>query len=157
MNKKLNEFECINIWIAGVRQDKSTQYKYGKRKEHIGSLMEFFTSNDIDQDTAQMMKNRVVDLLVTQKGMSDKDQYKGWKKNAQEDYDDAIQLTYVMPKIPTNTKSRLGNDQLMIAWLKAKFGNNISEDLIQAAHVPMHSLRLMFINDNYKRDTGGVL
>ncbi len=157
---KLDENECVDLWIAVIRKDPDERYTFDKRKEHLETLMEYFTDNEIDKDSAQMMKRKAVEALVTKEGMKGKGKHNGWKENAEADFNDAIQLTYVLPNVSKKLKplrNAQGHDPRIVKWAKEKFGEQIGEDIVIAAHQPMHALWMMFMNDHYNRDTGGIL
>lgn len=153
--KKLNDVECLNLWIAMVRRDKSSQYTYNERQGHIDALMEMFLQNEVDEDSARMLKRKVVETLVSFEGMKGKGKHSGWKENTEKDYEDAIQLNYVMPHAKTSgfkrVKTAQGYDPNIMAWLKKNYGPDVREDFIVAAHQPMHYLWLKFISEHFNR------
>ena len=155
--KQLDEFECLRLWLADLRQDISSQYLFDERKEHISDLMLLFTTNNIAQDDAQMMKNKVVEALVTKDGMRGNGKYKNWKQNAENDFDDAIQLTYVKPHVKTITslKTAQGYDPRIVKWAKDKYGAHVGDEFIKAAHQPLHLFWIEWMTDYHKLDFGG--
>ena len=157
---KPDVFEVFNRWAADVRKDKLSQYKYGERKAHVQNLIGYLKQYDIDKDDAVMLKRKVVEVLVHEKGMAGKDKYKGWKENVETDFEDAISIAYTPGLEKTNfqpLRNAQGYDPRIVKWAKQKFGDQIGEDIVQAAHQPMHALWMMFMNDHYNRDTGGIL
>lgn len=153
--KKLDENECLNLWIATVRRDKSSQYTYNQRQGHIDSLMVLLTENGVDQDSAMMLKRKVVETLVSVEGMRGKGKHNGWKENTENDFNDAIQLTYVQPNVRVEfrkIKTAQGYDQTIVNWAKEKFGDHLGQDMINAAHQPLHTLWNMFMLDVFPEE-----
>lgn len=154
------EDDAYNRWIADVREDIGSRYGYQDRKKHIEILMGYLKMYNISMDDAQFLKKRVVEALVTKEGMKGNGKHKGWKENTEADFDDAIQKAYVpgLEKIDFKPlKNAQGHDPRIVQWAKKKFGEQIGEEIVVAAHQPMHALWMMFMNDHYNRDTGGIL
>ena len=147
-------------WVADIRSDADGRYSYRNRTKHIELLIGYFKQHGVDQDSAQSLKRKVVEILVTPEGMRGKDKHKGWKENTENDFDDAIQMAYV-PGVSTlkveHLKGAHGFDPNVVAWAKNKFGKNVDEEILKACHQPMNVYQLMFINDFFKRNTGGTL
>ncbi len=148
-------------WAADVREDRSLQYKYGERRKHIENLVTAMVLENIPQDEAQMLKRRVIDILVTKEGMKGNGRHKGWKETAETDYDDAIQRAYVpaLKKADADfkTSQTFKEDPNIVAWCKQKFGPNVSILTIKEVHTTGTMLRSMFVNEWHNRNTGGKL
>lgn len=148
-------------WLADVREDRSLQYKYGERKNHIENLIAALVAEGVDQDDAQFLKRKVVDTLVTKEGMKGNGRHKGWKETAENDFDDAIQRAYVpaLKKADLDYKASqtFKEDPNIVAWCKKKFGSNVHILTIKEVHTPGTALRFMFVNEFYNRNTGGRL
>ena len=156
---KLNENECLRLWAADLRSDKASQYLYDKRKEYIENLVELFLANDVNQESACSMKTKVIELLVTPEGMKGKGTHKSWKENAENDFDDVIQITYVKPNVKADfkrIKTAQGYDPKIVAWIKGKYGDHVGQDMINAAHQPLHTLWIMFMQDTFPKQLRGV-
>lgn len=158
--KKPDANEVFARWLADVRVDNLSRYSYGDRKKHVQNLMGFLLQNSINKDDAQMLKRRVVEVLVSEKGMKGKDKHRGWKENVEADFNDAIQLAYV-PGLRDVSIERLktssGHDPDIVTWIKKRFGDHVGPEMIKAAHQPGHTLWMMFVNEHFNRDTGGIL
>lgn len=156
---KLDSDEVFARWLADVRVDSSKRYTRAHRKEHLAALMGYLKMHDIPQDDAQFLKRKVVEALVTKEGMRGQGKYKNWKENTEEDFDDLIQHTYV-PALSVKiepVKSAQGYDPVLVKWCKQRFGDSVGEELIKAAHQPLHMLWCMAINETFNRNTGGKL
>jgi hypothetical protein len=148
---KLSAQEVLKKWTSDVRQDISSRYTYGNRKEHIENLMGYLKMHDVDKDDAQFLKNKVVEVLVTEEGRKGKGKHKGWKENVENDFDDAIQQAYV-PGLSSEIKpikTAQGYDPRIYNWCKAKFGNHVGENIIKAAHQPLHTFWIMCMEDSF--------
>ncbi len=160
-NKKLDNHECVKKWASELRADRSAQYLKSNRKVHLENLMEYFTVHEVSQDDAEFTKRSVVEILVTPTGMTGtKAEHKTWKTNTERDFDDAIQNTYVLGLKDIAIKplkTAQGYDPDIVGWIKGRFGNHVGPEMIKAAHQPGHTLWMMFMNEFFNRDTGGVL
>ena len=122
--------------------------------------MDFFVEHNIDRDEAQSSKKKVIAVLVHPNGMKVKDpRHKGWKENAEKDFDQAIIRTYVQAPPPRITSLRGAQeyDPDIISWAKNKFGKDVDEEIIKACHQQMNVLQIMFMNEYGQRKTGGKL
>lgn len=153
---KMDREGVFKFWLSVIRSDKALRYKYGERKKHIQNLISGLLDNDISQDDAEFLKRRVVEALVTKEGMSDKGEYKGWKKNAEEDFDDAIQQGYVGAKIrkKKELESSFDEDPIVVRWCKDTFGNDVDLFTIKEAHTPFTVLRSNFLKSMVKSAGG---
>ena len=153
--KKLNESEVFDRWIADVRADGSIRYTYEDRKRHLENLMGFLKIHNIAKDDAQFLKKRVVETLVTKEGLKGKGKHSGWKENTENDFNDYIQRLYV-PGLPAadfkRIKTAQGYDPRIVSWAKAKFGDHLGQDMINAAHQPLHTLWNMFMLDTFPEE-----
>jgi hypothetical protein len=156
--------DIFKRWCASLHEDKSLQYKYGERRKHLERLIGGFKRNGIEQDDAQLMKRKVVEQLVSKKGMKESGrggEYSNWKENAENDFDDVIQLAYV-PEYQTEdlhykVSQTFKEDPNIVAWCKQKFGPNVSILTIKEVHTTGSMLRSMFVNEWHNRNTGGKL
>lgn len=149
--KKLDETEVFNRWLADVREDKGSRYTYEDRKEHIQTLMGYLTKYEIAQDDAQFLKKRVVEALVHEEGRKGKGKYSGWKENVEADFDDAIQRTYI-PGLSVDIKPVRGAqeyDPRIVSWCKTRFGDHVGPDVVKAAHQPLHTFWIMCMEDSF--------
>lgn len=148
-------------WVASVREDRLSQYQYGERKKHIDNLIGALFANGVPQDEAEFLKRKVVETLVTKEGMKGNGKYRGWKENAEADFDDAIQLAYV-PEFQKEKKSyqmskTFTEDPNIVKWCKDTFGADVDTFTLKEAHTIGNTLNIMFLNSFYKRNTGGRL
>ena len=149
---KLDGREVMKRWLADIRSDGSSRYLYNKRQEHIELLMQYFLEHGVEQIEAQVMKNKVVEYLVTPEGLKGKNNHKGWKENTENDFDDAVQRTYV--PAPSSIefkrqKTAQGYDPRIVKWAKARWGDHVGDDIIIAAHQPLHLFWMMWMKDQY--------
>lgn len=136
---KMDENDILKTWAAIARQDKGLQYKYGARKRHIEDLVGALVSHGVSLSDAEMLKRRVVEELVTKKGMSGGGDYKGWKENVERDFVDALHIAYFPDfKSSAPLKSAHSFDPRIVQWAKAKYGANVGSEIIKAAHQPLH-------------------
>lgn len=153
---KLDADKVFSRWLAEVREDKSSQYSYGERKKHVQNLMGFLKHHDVSQNDAQMLKRKVVESLVTPDGLKGRDKYKGWKESVENDFDDAVQIAHV-PALSASIeplKNVQGYDPMIIDWCKRKYGEDVGDEFIKAAHQPLHVIWCMCINECLNRNTG---
>lgn len=151
-NKTLDVHEVVKRWLADIRSDQSSRYLYGKRKEHIELLMQYFIEYQIAQDDAEFVRKKVVESLVTSEGMKGKDRHKGWKENTENDFDDAIQLTYVKG-VDYSSSPDYKQDPDIVAWAHEKFGNNIPARALKDCHSIGNVLYFSYIEDLRRKQT----
>ena len=151
---KLSPDQAVNRWGAGIRDDRSSQYLYRDRKEHLELLMTYFIDNDISMEDADTsyIKRKVVETLVHSEGMKDKGKYKDWKKNVETEFDDWIQITYVPEStIKLASKPDYKQDEDIVHWAKSKFGSDIPPQILKECHTIGHSLYNLFVDEFYDR------
>jgi len=152
---KLSAKECVKRWGAGLREDRAKLYKQDERKKHLKTLMQYFKTNDISHFQANAVQKEVIDVLVTKEGQKGKEKYATWKPNAIQDFEDAVQIAYVdgvseEAEQQAQPMKKSWNYTVMpdiMAWLKYKYGPNVKQAIIDAAHTPGHEIRYKFYEE----------
>lgn len=153
--RKFTADEILKAWLAKIRQDKTSQYLYRDRKEHLEHLMVMLTAQEVEMDDVIALKRHVVAGLVHAEGMKGQGRYKGWKENAETDFDDAVQIAYnsELINMTTSSKPDYKQDPEIVSWVTKKFGNNIPPSVLKDCHTIGHSLYFLYFEDVRKEQS----
>lgn len=154
MKEKSKEFDSndvFNKWLNFLKKDGFSRYSNAGRAPQIEVLAEMLIEFNIDFEDAKMLKNKAIQILMTEKGYKKKDKHSNgvWLKHTEMDFDRIIADYYLnySTKTPSQYEKEYKQDPEIVAWAVGKFGKNVSPKVLKDCHTIGNSLFFWFVED----------
>jgi len=153
--------QIFDKWRYNVsKEGQESRYSHNNRSDFLEELVGDFKNYGIPYEKASEYLNQVVLTLTTREGRKGKGRYKGWKEMVENDFKGVIANFYLenipkptnLEKIPSNKthdKNTIPRDRWVENWCFSKFGESVSQKMINEAHRIGSSLNLQFLKDTF--------
>lgn len=151
MNEKKEETVSIddlfNKWLAHIEKDGFSRYSYSSRIPQLNLLAEYLLEYNFSFEEAKLLKRKAVEALITERGIKRKDKHSNgnWLKNTNKDFD-VVMANYYVSGID---KEDYKVNPDIVAWAKARYGDNLHPQLLKDCHMIGNILNIRFIDEFY--------
>lgn len=163
---ELSSQDIFDLWRIQLKEDGANRFLYKERMEHIDSLVNMFKNANVDLIEAKRFSKKVVDVLVTKEGRTEKQKkHKGWSATVEKNYNDSLLAAYVdidkLQEIPQKEVTQSIQDvenntyimpeeydlEIIKSWVIDRY--NGVEHIYDLASNPTSDFYIMFLKDKY--------